>query len=179
MVSQPLFLCFVWSVTDYSLPLQRSNSERIMKRTVLSLLLALVAVTAIGQTLTQRKTIKSINFGVLKLEQITQASDTAYAMLIKTTNRYQKHITVALGDRANAIRLLRLLCDVKLKNDDMLDLENPTHNIVTRGTFGSLRFHSEGRQFQGDCGKMYLKTFLDVLEGRTEPADEVEQTDGD
>ena len=135
-----------------------------MKRLILSLLMVSAICMAIGQTLVQRKTIKSINFGVLKLEQVIQERDTTYAMLIATTNRYQKNIVVALGNRDNAVRLLRLLSDLKLKNDDMLDLENDTHNVVTRGSFGSLRFHSEGRQFQGDCGKAYIKTFLKTLE---------------
>lgn len=85
-------------------------------------------------------------------------------------------MAVALGDRENAIRLLNVLNEVKLKGDDMLHLENETDNVVTRGAFGgsNLRFYSEGRQFTGDCHKMYIRKMIEYLEGK-----KVEDQEGD
>ena len=134
-----------------------------MKKLFILMLVCLsMAVTA--QTLTQRKTIANLAFGNIKLEQIVQNGDTLYSMNIKSGNRFMNYVVVGLGDHKEALRLLNVLNDVKLKDDDMLSLENVTDNVVTRGAFGCLRFYSEGRQFSGDCHKSYIRKMIKVLE---------------
>lgn len=136
-----------------------------MRKVFLSIMMAAMVVSADCQTLTKRETIANLALGGVKLEQIVQKGDTLYSMFIKTGNSYKKYIAVSLGNRSEALRLLNILNDVKLKGDDMLSLENVTDNIVTRGAFGCLRFYSEGRQFSGDIHKMYIRKMIEVLEG--------------
>lgn len=137
-----------------------------MKRIMLLFAIVFLVLSVSGQSVVRRKPICKVNYGNIQLEQIVSETDTCYAMYIKTNNNYHPFITIDLGNKIQAIKMLNFLIDVKLENDDMVTLDNATNNIVTRGLFGSLRFHSEGRQFSGDVIKKYLKTFLDVLEGK-------------
>lgn len=105
------------------------------------LMLVCLSMTVTAQTLTQRKTIANLAFGNIKLEQIVQNGDTLYSMNIKSGNRFMNYVVVGLGDHKEALRLLNVLNDVKLKDDDMLSLENVTDNVVTRGAFGCLPFN--------------------------------------
>ena len=140
-------------------------------RKILLLLVLMVAMSATCQTVARRKTIKSINFGVLKLERFIVEQDTTYAMWIKTTNRYVPSFTVSLGHRDEAIRQLNFLINVELKDDDEVYMDNDQHTRVGRGMFGSLCFWSEGEAFSGDVGKMYLKKFVEALDGNVDEGD--------
>lgn len=137
-----------------------------MKRIMLLFAIVFLVLSVSGQSVVRRKPICKVNYGNIQLEQIVSETDTCYAMYIKTNNNYHPFITIDLGNKIQAIKMLNFLIDVKLENDDMVTLDNATNNTVTRGLFGSLCFHSEGRQFSGDVIKKYLKTFLDVLEGK-------------
>ena len=134
-----------------------------MRKVVLMFFLSMV-LAASGQTIVQRKVIRSVNYGNIQLVQAITDGDTLYAINLKVANKYQKSFIVDLGSRERALHLLRAMKDVELKDEDMMSLDNATDNIVTRGLFGSLRISSEGRQFSVDVTKQQIQKFIDALE---------------
>lgn len=138
-----------------------------MRKVVLMFFLSMV-LAASGQTMVQRKVIRSVNYGNIQLVQAINDGDTLYAMNLKVANQYQKAFIVDLGSRDRALHLLRAMKDAELKDEDMLSLDNATDNIVTRGLFGSLRISSEGRQFSVDVTKQQIQKFIDALEPEKE-----------
>ena len=134
-----------------------------MKRMVFFLLMVGMLLTASGQTMVQRKVIRSLNMGNTQLVQAITEGDTLFALNLKTGNRYQPAFVVDLGNRERALHLLQAMRDVELKDDDMMSLDNATDNIVTRGLFGTLRITSEGRQFSHDISKQQIQKFIDAL----------------
>lgn len=115
-----------------------------------------------GQTVTRSVTLKSTDLGNQKLVAAV-GRDTTYVMLIATGSRAMKHLTCALGDKSEAIRLLTLLYDLDIKKGDVVDLENQTHNLVTKNALGGLLVHSEGRQFSGQLRKPNIKGFIEAI----------------
>ena len=134
-----------------------------MRKLVFIFFLSMV-LAASGQTIVQRKVIRSVNYGNIQLVQAITEGDTLYAMNLKVVNKYQKSFIVDLGSRERALHLLRAMKNVELKDEDMMSLDNATDNIVTRGLFGSLRISSEGRQFSVDVTKQQIQKFIDALE---------------
>ena len=133
-------------------------------RKILFLLLAAVAISAHGQTITRAKTLKSTDLGNQKLEVAITNGDTCFAILIKTANRYKKHFTVALGKKDEALRLLNFLLDAEIEGDDIIDLENETHNLVAKNSLGGYLVYSEGRAFSGQLRKPNIKGFIKAIE---------------
>lgn len=134
-----------------------------MRKVIFMFFLSMV-LAASGQTMVQRKVIRSVNYGNIQLVQAINDGDTLYAMNLKVANQYQKAFIVDLGSRERALHLLRAMKDVELKDEDMMSLANATDNIVTRGLFGSLRISSEGRQFSVDVTKQQIQKFIEALE---------------
>lgn len=131
-------------------------------RKILFLMMMAVAMVSQGQSVTRTVTLKNLMLGNQKLVAAV-GKDTVYAVLIKTSNRYQKHITVGLGNRSEAIRLLTFLNDTEVRKGDIIDLENETHNLVTKNSLGGLLVYSEGRQFSGQLSKSCIKSFIETI----------------
>lgn len=134
-----------------------------MRKLLLSVLCLAVAMVLHGQTITKQVTLKSTDLGNQKLVAIL-GNDTAYAMQIKTGNRFQKYLTVGLGDKKDAVRLLTFLYDVELSKGDVIDLENPTHNLISKNQLGGLLVISEGRQLSGQLRKPNIKGFIEAIQ---------------
>lgn len=132
-----------------------------MRKAIIFLFLCLSSCM-MGQTVTRSVTLKSTDLGNQKLVAVV-GSDTTYVMLIATGSRAMKHVTCALGDKSEAIRLLTFLYELDIKKGDVVDLENQTHNLVTKNTLGGLLVHSEGRQFSGQLRKPNIKGFIEAI----------------
>lgn len=128
------------------------------------LMMACMSMTTTAQTLTRARVLKSTDMGNQKLEMMINGSDTLYALKIKAMNIRNDVVVVALGDRANALRLLNILKDIELKGDDALNLENETQNIVKKNPLGGFAvFHELGVKY-GQLRKQNIKGFIKVLE---------------
>ena len=134
-----------------------------MKRTILTATACIIMLAAGAQTLTKTKVLKSADFGNQKITAAITDGDTIYAVLIATSNRYQKNIVCGLGHRDEALRLLNYLYEADLKKGDILELKNETNNIVTKNPLGGLLVYSEGRQFSGQLRKPNIKSFIKAV----------------
>ena len=131
-------------------------------RKLLFVLMMAVAMVSQAQTVIKSVMLKNMYLGNQKLYAVI-GKDTTYVIQIKISNRYQKQISVGLGDRNEAIRLLSFLNDTKLGKGDVVDLENETHNLVTKNALGGLLVYSEGRQFSGQLSKDSVREFIEAI----------------
>lgn len=122
-----------------------------------------MAVAVCGQSVSKHKKLKSTDFGNQRLEAIISGSDTTYVMFIATGNRFQKYFTCALGNRDKALHLLTFLYELEVDGEDIIDLENDTHNMVTKNSLGGLRVYSEGKALSGQLRKPNIRGFIRAI----------------
>ena len=142
-----------------------------MKKVIL-VLLSCIALCLQAQTVHKVIQLDSYNMGAVKLVRI----DSAYALKMRTNNRYQRTFTVALGNRENAIRLLDFISKLKIDGDDIVELENETDNCIKKGPLGGYAIFSTGGQFSCVITKKQAKDMIKVIEENkgTEVAEETE-----
>ena len=131
-----------------------------MKKLIFILMLCL-AMPAAAQKVYKSEELKSFRMGGIKLYMTDSLS---YAINFRTNNRYQPTFVCILGDREQAVKLLKFLIGSKPKNDEVIDLENESGNLVTRGMLGSYRFFSEGKQFYYDVEPKEIRKMLEAIE---------------
>lgn len=135
-----------------------------MKKIILFLVISVMCVSVYAQTVVEVETLKVTDLGNQKLcaAKVNGCIDYYYIML-KTSNMYQKYITVYLGDKEEAIRLLRFLYDLNSKSGTYICLENRTNNVVSWNRLGYYTVFSEGRVLKGRIRKQNIKGFIAVL----------------
>lgn len=135
-----------------------------MKKIILFLVISVMCVSVYAQTVVEVETLKVTDLGNQKLcaAKVNGCIDYYYIML-KTSNIYQKYITVYLGDKEEAIRLLRFLYDLNSKSGTYIHLENRTNNVVSWNRLGYYTVFSEGRVLKGHIRKQNIKGFIAEL----------------
>lgn len=135
-----------------------------MKKIILFLVISVMCVSVYAQTVVEVETLKVTDLGNQKLcaAKVNGCIDYYYIML-KTSNIYQKYITVYLGDKEEAIRLLRFLYDLNPKGGTYIQLENRTNNVVSWNRLGYYTVFSEGRVLKGHIRKQNIKGFIAEL----------------
>lgn len=135
-----------------------------MKKIILFLVISVMCVSVYAQTVIEVETLKVTDLGNQKLcaAKVNGCIDYYYIML-KTSNIYQKYITVYLGDKEEAIRLLRFLYDLNSKSGTYIHLENRTNNVVSWNRLGYYTVFSEGRVLKGHIRKQNIKGFIAEL----------------
>lgn len=135
-----------------------------MKKIILFLVISVMCVSVYAQTVVEVETLKVTDLGNQKLcaAKVNGCIDYYYIML-KTSNIYQKYITVYLGDKEEAIGLLRFLYDLNSKSGTYIHLENRTNNVVSWNRLGYYTVFSEGRVLKGHIRKQNIKGFIAEL----------------
>lgn len=135
-----------------------------MKKIILFLVISVMCVSVYAQTVVEVETLKVTDLGNQKLcaAKVNGCIDHYYIML-KTSNIYQKYITVYLGDKEEAIRLLQFLYDLNSKSGTYIHLENRTNNVVSWNRLGYYTVFSEGRVLKGHIRKQNIKGFIAEL----------------
>lgn len=135
-----------------------------MKKIILFLVISVMCVSVYAQTVVEVETLKVTDLGNQKLcaAKVNGCIDYYYIML-KTSNIYQKYITVYLGDKEEAIRLLQFLYDLNSKGGTYIHLENRTNNVVSWNRLGYYTVFSEGRVLKGHIRKQNIKGFIAEL----------------
>lgn len=135
-----------------------------MKKIILFLVISVMCVSVYAQTVVEVETLKVTDLGNQKLcaAKVNGCID-YYCIMLKTSNIYQKYITVYLGDKEEAIRLLRFLYDLNSKSGTYIHLENRTNNVVSWNRLGYYTVFSEGRVLKGHIRKQNIKGFIAEL----------------
>ena len=132
-----------------------------MRKAIITLLLAM-PLMCFGQTVIKTRTLKSTDLGNQKLEAVI-GNDTTYVLYIKTGARAYPALSCVLGTKERAIKLLMFLYELDIKKGDIVDLENESHNLVTKNSLGGLLVYSQGRQFSGQLRKPNIKGFIEAI----------------
>lgn len=135
-----------------------------MKKIILFLVISVMCVSVYAQTVVEVETLKVTDLGNQKLcaAKVNGCID-HYYITLKTSNIYQKYITVYLGDKEEAIRLLQFLYDLNSKSGTYIHLENRTNNVVSWNRLGYYTVFSEGRALKGHIRKQNIKGFIAEL----------------
>lgn len=133
-------------------------------RKYLFLLMMAVTVSAQAQRMVKTQVLKSTDLGNQKLEVAIEKSDTTFVLILKTGNRVVPRVNVVLGGREDALRLLNYLNEAQPKGDDVIDLENPSHNLVKKNSLGGLLVFDELQVTSGTLRKQNIKAFLKAID---------------
>lgn len=136
-----------------------------MRKYVLMALIAFFAIGAEAQKMTTTQTLKTTDLGNQKLEMAVTDNDTVFALTL-ATGYHGKRVVVGLGNKADAIRLLKYLAEAKVKVGDIVDMENATHNVAVWRKINGYEVFSEGRAFSGHLQKRHCKIFIETIEKR-------------
>lgn len=131
-----------------------------MKKLIFILMLCL-AMPAASQNVYRNVELKSFRMGTMKLYMTDSLT---FAITFKTNNRYKPTFSCILGKKEQAIKLLTFLKDLKLGDDDVVDLENESENYVTHGMWTALRIYSSGKQFWYDVTTKDVRKMLEEIE---------------
>lgn len=134
-----------------------------MRKVVLIFFLSMV-LAASGQTVHRVNEIKSVAYGALRL--IEDAGE--YVMLVRTDNRYHPSLSVVLGDSTEAVRLLTFMSDLKLRDDDIVELGNTSENYIYKGAFGGFRIYERTLTIDGYAHPANIRKLLKALAGDME-----------
>lgn len=130
---------------------------------ILILLLITLSISAQAQSIVRNKTLKTTDLGNQKLEVSIADNDTVYVMFIKSGSVAKKYITVELGNSKDALRILQFLLDADISGDDVINLENPSNNLVRKNPLGGYLVYSEGHAFSGQLRKPNIKGFIKAI----------------
>ena len=75
-----------------------------------------------------------------------------------------KPIVVPLGDKENALRILKFLRDTKFRSGDIIELENEAGSVAKFNGLKQFEFYSDGRAYTGQIGQRYMKGYYEAVE---------------
>lgn len=134
-----------------------------MEKALLITLMLMASLSMGAQTVTKRKVLKRTDMGNQRLEVAINDKDTVFSVVIANGSASRQPFPVILGDKAESLRLLQFLLDAELDNDDFVELENPTNNVVRRTSSSMFIVYSEGRVFSGGLRKPNIKGFIRTI----------------
>lgn len=126
------------------------------------LLLFAVTMSVQAQKVHRLREVKSVAFGAIKLKE----NEGMYYLSMKTGNRYEPTFSVVLGDSANAVRLLTFIADLHIESDEVVELQNPSNNHITKDALGSFLVHDETGVFKCNMHRTHARSLLEALTGQ-------------
>jgi hypothetical protein len=87
--------------------------------------------------------------------------DSTFVLVLKTS---YNPISVVLGDKEKALKILRFLYTADVRSGDIIEIENEAGDICKYNGLKQYVFFSVGKQFWGQIAKRYLKGYIEVIE---------------
>lgn len=126
-------------------------------RKLLLILFAFLPMMVQAQKISRPETIRSTEFGTQKMMVV----DSTFVLVIKTN---YKPITVELGTKDKALKILRFLYTADVRSGDIIEIENEAGDVCKYNGLKQYEFFSAGRQFTGQIAKRYLKGYIESVE---------------
>ena len=124
---------------------------------LIALLCICLPMLAQAQKISRPETIRSTEFGTQKMMVV----DSTFVLVIKTS---YKPITVELGKKEQALKILRFLYTADVRSGDIIEIENEAGDVCKYNGLKQYEFFSAGRQFTGQIAKRYLKGYIEAVE---------------
>ena len=87
--------------------------------------------------------------------------DSVFVLVVKSS---VKDISIVLGKKDKALKILRFLADADVRKGDIVELENEAGDVAKFNGLKQYEFFSEGRQFTGQMAKRYMKGYIEAIE---------------
>ena len=126
-------------------------------RKLLFILFALMPMKMQAQKINRPITLRSTELGNQKL----MVMDSTFVLVLKTS---YNPISVVLGDKEKALKILRFLYTADVRSGDIIEIENEAGDICKYNGLKQYVFFSAGKQFWGQIAKRYLKGYIEVIE---------------
>ena len=133
-----------------------------MRKYLLLIVAIMIAEMVSAQKVIRNREVASVGMGSNKLIEI----EGLYTIRIRAQNGVDEYMYIDLGDSANAVRLLTFLSELRVKDDEVVVLENPSDNTIQSGPMGSFKVYDEFRVIYGYTHHTYAKKMLDGLTGK-------------
>lgn len=125
---------------------------------LLSLLMVLCMATGLqAQKISRPQTLRSTELGNQKLI----LTDSIYTLVLRAR---PNNITIVLGNKEQALKILRFLSTADVRRGDIVELENANGDVAKFNGLKQYEFFSPGRQYTGQMAKRYLKGYIEVIE---------------
>lgn len=142
----------------------QSLKDEVMKKVLLLILAVMVSQVAVSQKVVRNRVVASVAMGNNKLVEI----EGRYSIRMRAANLPDELMYIDLGDSANAVRLLTFLSELRVKDDEVVVLENPSGNTIESGPFGSFTVFDDLKVIYGHTHHTYCEKMLKALTGKSE-----------
>ena len=121
-----------------------------------------MAEVVTAQKVLRNREVASVAMGNTKLIEI----EGMYSLKLRAQNSFDEYMYVDLGDSANAVRLLMFISELRITEDDVVVLENPSNNTIQKGPMGAFKVYDEFKVVYGYTHHTYVKKMLNALTGK-------------
>lgn len=122
----------------------------------------MMAEVEMAQKIVRNREVISVGMGNNKLVEI----EGRYTIRMRAQNGVEEYMYVDLGDSANAVRLLTFLSELRVKDDEVVVLENPSDNTIQSGPFGSFKVYDDLKVIYAYTHHTYAEKMLKALTGK-------------
>lgn len=137
-----------------------------MKKIIFMALLFAMPFVLSAQQVVKTNSIKHRG-GAQRIASTVINGDTIYSLSLKSNNEFWGDVTVELGDRDNAIRLLEFLATYKPDKGDLIVLDTPAQNVAKPTKFMGVKMYAiyePGGRISGLIAKKQIKDFIEMLQ---------------
>ena len=138
-----------------------------MKKVFIMIVAVLLGEVTTAQKVYRNREVASVAMGNTKLIEI----EGKYSLKLRTQNSVDEYMYVDLGDSVNAVRLLTFISELKISDEDVVVLENPSGNTIQKGPMGSFKVFDEFKAAYGYTHHTYVKKMLNALTGKEKKKD--------
>ena len=121
------------------------------------MMLFCLTVQAEAQKVSRAVHVRTTELGNQKMEYVNGE----FVLILKSGI---KPIVVPLGDKENALRILKFLRDTKFRSGDIIELENEAGSVAKFNGLKQFEFYSEGRAYTGQIGQRYMKGYYEAVD---------------
>lgn len=110
-----------------------------------------------AQKITRPEKLRTTELGNQKLF----VADSVFVLVVKSS---VKDISIVLGNKEQALRILRFLYTADVRSGDIIEIENENKDVCKYNGLKQYEFFSAGRQYTGQIAKRYLKGYIEAVE---------------
>ena len=129
-----------------------------MRKVLFLFMMVFFMVSAIqAQKITRPEKLRTTELGNQKLF----VADSVFVLVVKSS---VKDISIVLGKKVQALRILRFLYTADVRSGDIIEIENENKDVCKYNGLNQYEFFSAGRQYTGQIAKRYLKGYIEAIE---------------
>lgn len=137
-----------------------------MKKIIFMALLFAMPFVLSAQQVVKTNSIKHFG-GAQRIASTVIDGDTIYSLSLRSNNEFWGDVSVELGNKDSAIRLLEFLAEYKPDKGDFIVLDNQKQNVVKPTKIMGVKMYAiyePGGRIRGLIAKKQIKDFIEMLQ---------------